>query len=152
MQTIRHLMKGKQVLAVQAGATALEAAHYMSERSIGAVPVLAGGGILGIFTERDLMTRVVVPGKDPKTTPVQDVMTREVATAAPDELRSVCIARMTARRCRHLPVMEDGRLLGTISLRDLLAEDVEERDEELKLLTEYVQYVPPGHEERAAQD
>jgi len=147
MQTIRHLMKDKKVMAIELETTALEAARYMSERLIGAVPVLSQGKILGMFTERDLMTRVVVPGKDPSRTPVRLVMTREVVTAGPDELRSECIAKMTAQHCRHLPILEDGLLLGTISLRDLLAEDVEEQKEEVKLLTDYVQYVPPGHED-----
>ena len=147
MQTIRHLMQDKKILAVEAEATVLEAARYMSKHVVGAVPVVKSGKILGMFTERDLMTRVVVPGKDPSTTPVLDVMTREVVTAGPDERRSRCIALMTANHCRHLPILENDRLLGTISLRDLLVEDVEEREEEVKRLTEYVQYVPPGFQE-----
>jgi CBS domain-containing protein len=146
MQTIRHLMKDKKVLAVDPETTVLEAARYMTENRIGAVPVVLNGDIRGMFTERDLMTRVVMPRKDPSTTTVQQVMTTGVVTAEPDTLRSECIARMTARHCRHLPVIEGRRLLGTISLRDLLVEDVEEQREEVKLLTEYVQYVPPGLE------
>jgi CBS domain-containing protein len=146
MQTIRHLMRDKRVLAVESDTTVLEAARYMSRLVIGAVPVLSKGNILGMFTERDLMTRVVVPEREPSTTFVRQVMTEDVVTADPDDSRTECIAKMTARHCRHLPVVENGRLLGTISLRDLLIEDVEQHKEEVKLLTEYVQYVPPGHE------
>jgi CBS domain-containing protein len=146
MQSIRHLLENKVVWAVEADMTVLDAAAYMSDRVIGAVPVMDQGRLVGMFTERDLMTRVVVPGFDPADVPVIDVMTREVTTAAPDDLRSECIRRMKSRHCRHLPVVENGRLLGTISLRDLLAEDIEERLQEVRLLTEYVQYVPPGHE------
>jgi len=144
MQTIRHLLENKTVWAVEADMSALEAARYMSERVIGAVPVLDRGRLTGIFTERDLMTRAVVPGKDPARTSVREVMTREVMIAAPDDLRSDCVARMQNRHCRHLPIVEGGTLLGTISLRDLLAEDIEERVEEVKLLTEYVYSVPQG--------
>ena len=144
MQTIRGLLKDKQVLAVDLGTTVFEAAVYMAEKGIGAVPVVSNGVIHGMFTERDLMTRVVMPRKDPSTTTVQQVMTKDLVTAEPDTLRSECIRRMTARHCRHLPVIDKGRLLGTISLRDLLVEDVEEQREEVRLLTQYVQYVPPG--------
>jgi CBS domain-containing protein len=144
MRSIRHLLEDKKVLAVDAETSALQAARYMSERVVGAVPVLDHGKLVGMFTERDLMTRVVVPRRDPAATPVREVMTRDITTASPDDLRSECEARMRRRHCRHLPVVEDGRLVGTISLRDLLSEDIEERDEEVKILTEYVQYVPPG--------
>jgi CBS domain-containing protein len=146
MQTIRHLLKDKSVFAVEPETTVLEAARYMAEKRIGAVPVVSKGVIHGMFTERDLMTRVVVARKDPGTTMVQQVMTQDIVTAGPDTRRSECIALMTARHCRHLPVIEERRLLGTISLRDLLVEDVEEQREEVKLLAEYVQHVPPGFE------
>jgi CBS domain-containing protein len=144
MRTIRHLLEGKRVLSVEAETSVLDAARYMSERVIGAVPVTEGGRLVGMFTERDLMMRVVVPRRDAASTPVREVMTRDITTATPDDLRSECEAKMRRRHCRHLPVVESGNLVGTISLRDLLAEDIEERDAEVKILTEYVQYVPPG--------
>jgi CBS domain-containing protein len=143
MKSIHHLVADREVLAVEAGQSVLDVARYMADRVIGAVPVLDGGKLVGIFTERDLMTRVVVPGLDASKTPVRDVMTKEIAVAAPDDRYSDCIARMKKVHCRHLPVVEEGRLLGTISLRDLLQEDIKERKAEIRLLTEYVQYVPP---------
>ena len=147
MRTIRHLLGNKTVWAIDARFSAFDAARYMSERVIGAVPVVDENALVGMFTERDLMTRVVVPGHDPARIPVRDVMTRDIVVAAPTDLRSECIARMKARHCRHLPILDGGRLVGTISMRDLLADDIEEKLEEVKLLTEYVQYVPPGHGE-----
>jgi len=146
MQAIRHLVVDKEVLAVEAKMTVLEATRYMSEHVIGAVPVLEEGKLVGIFTERDLMTRVVVAQKDSAETLVRDVMTAEVVAAEPEERYSDCIAKMKKVHCRHLPVVEDGHLLGTISLRDLLREDIKEREAEVRFLTEYVQYVPPGAE------
>lgn len=148
MRAIRHLVEGRKVLAVEAGLTVLEAAEYMKDRVIGAVPVLDGGRLVGIFTERDLMIRVVTGGRDPSRTRVKDVMTLKVATAAPGDTYADCVARMRRVHCRHLPVVEGGRLLGTISLRDLLAEDLKEREAEVRYLTEYVQIVPPGRDVR----
>lgn len=144
MRAIRHLVVDREVLAVEAKITVLDAARFMGEHVIGAVPVLEEGKLVGIFTERDLMTRVVVPRKDPAATLVRDVMTSEVVAAEPEERYSDCIAKMKKVHCRHLPVVEDGRLLGTISLRDLLKEDIKEREAEVQFLTEYVQYIPPG--------
>ena len=144
MQAIRHLILDKKVFAVEAKMTVLEATRYMSEHVIGAVPVLEEGKLVGIFTERDLMTRVVVPQEDSSATLVRDVMTAEVVVAEPEDRYSDCIAKMKKVHCRHLPVVEDGHLLGTISLRDLLKEDIKEREAEVRFLTEYVQYVPPG--------
>jgi CBS domain-containing protein len=146
MKAIRHIIEGREVLAVEADRSVLDAAGYMADRVIGAVPVLDDGRVVGMFTERDLMTRVVVPGKDPSRIPVRDVMTRDVVTAHPDERYAECIRKMTRVHCRHLPVVEDDRLLGTVSLRDLLAVNLEERESELRHLTEYVQSVPPGME------
>ena len=146
MRAIRHIVEGREVLAVEAGQSVLAAVIYMTDRVIGAVPVLEDGRVVGIFTERDLMTRVVVPGKDPSRVLVKDVMTRKVVIAHPDERYTDCIAMMKKVHCRHLPVVEDGRLLGTVSLRDLLTVNLEERESEIRYLTEYVQSVPPGME------
>jgi CBS domain-containing protein len=148
MRPIRHLLVDKPVLAVDVGASALDAARYMSERVIGAVPVLDQGRLVGMFTERDLMSRVVVPGRDVAGVRVGEVMTRDIVIAHPDDLYSTCIASMKQVHCRHLPVVEGGRLLGTISLRDLLAEGLKEREAEVRFLTDYVQVAPPGAERR----
>ena len=116
MRAIRHLVLDKEVLAVEAKMTVLDAACYMGEHVIGAVPVLEDGKLVGIFTERDLMTRVVVTRKDPNATLVRDVMTSEVVAAGPEERYNDCIAKMKKVHCRHLPVVEDGHLLGTTSI------------------------------------
>jgi CBS domain-containing protein len=130
---------------VDVDTTVYDAARYMSERVIGAVPVTDRGRLVGMFTERDLMTRVVVPRRDPVVVRVREVMTREITVASPDDLRMEATAKMRRRHCRHLPVVENGRLVGVISQGDLLAEDAEERLAEVRMLTEYVQYVPPGY-------
>jgi len=144
MKAVRHVIDGREVLAVEADRSVLDAVIYMTERVIGAVPVLENGRVIGMFTERDLMTRVVVTGRDASRIPVRDVMTREIVTAHPDDRYTECIRKMTQVHCRHLPVVENGMLLGTVSLRDLLAVNLEERETEVRHLTEYVQSVPPG--------
>jgi CBS domain-containing protein len=146
MRAIRHLLVDRNVLAVEAEMTVMDAARYMIKHVIGAAPVLDKERLVGIFTERDLMSRVVVAGKDPKKTSVREVMTKDVVAADPDERYTECIAKMKKVHCRHLPIVEDGHLVGTISLRDLLAVDIKRKEADVKFLTEYVQYVPPGGE------
>ena len=143
MRRLEALLKGKKVLAVEDGLSVYEAAAYMTKMKIGAVPVLRRGDIVGMFTERDLMTRVVVPGLDSRTTPISEVMTRDVVTANPSDRFLECRARMRSRHCRHMPVVENGRLLGTVSLRDLQAESLRKRNAEIRHLTDYIQ--DPGY-------
>jgi CBS domain-containing protein len=148
MRRIGEIVHGRQLLLVQDDITVHEAARFMSEKKVGAVPVLSGDRLVGVFSERDLMTRVVVPGLDPRATSVRDVMTRDLVVAAPDDTPEACEVKMAARGCRHLPVVESGRLLGFLSLRDLLRCDLEEKTEELAMMNHYVQYIPPDIEQR----
>ncbi|OGP85361.1 MAG: hypothetical protein A2Y95_02505 [Deltaproteobacteria bacterium RBG_13_65_10] len=119
-------------------------AKYMSESGVGAVPVIEGGRVVGIFSERDLMKRVVSPGLDTEATRVQDVMTRDVVIAEPGESYEVALKRMQQFGCRHLPVVDKGNLVGMVSLRDLLQVELEEITQEVKMMESYVFYMPPG--------
>jgi CBS domain-containing protein len=136
------------LLFVQDGVTVFEAACFMAEKKIGAVPVLAGDRLVGVFSERDLMTRVVCPGRDARTTLIRDVMTRDLVVADPAQSHDECMAKMAARGCRHLPVVQQDRLLSFLSLRDLMRVDLEEKTEELAMMNHYVQYIPPEIEQK----
>jgi len=139
MKTISDIIKDQVPCLVTKGQPVLEVAQYMADKQIGAVLVVEGDRILGIFSERDLMTRVVAKGLDARVTPVSEVMTTDVVVVDPDESYENCLKIMKQLNCRHLPVVsEDHKLLGIISLRDLLAVDNREKEEELKILNEYV--------------
>jgi CBS domain-containing protein len=96
----------------------------------------------GIFSERDLMTRVLVAGRDPRKTPVADVMTRDVVTATMDDSRNDCLSKMQEERFRHLPVLEDGCAVAMLSMRDLMRDEIEEQREEIVVLQAYLHSNP----------
>jgi CBS domain-containing protein len=123
MATVRDILsrKGTEVVSVPPTATVHEAARRMNERSIGGLAVLADGVLTGIFTERDVLRRVVVPGRPPAGTTVAEVMTTPVITCSASTRIEECAELMTSRRIRHLPVMDDGVLGGIVTIGDLLA-------------------------------
>ncbi len=140
MKSVGELLVGRKPVSMTRSATALEAARLMEKEHVGSLLVLSPEGNLeGCFTERDLMTRVVGAGKDPAATPLADVMTRELFTAAPEERVNQVAREMQARHIRHLPVLEDGKVLGMLSLRDLLREHLEAKRHEVQALTAYIQ-------------
>jgi len=143
MKTIRSLLTGRSILTMTASATAFEAAVAMDEAQVGCVLVVDDGEApLGIFTERDLMTRVVVPGADPKSLHLSRVMTRELLTASPDEIVRDVAREMQKRHIRHLPVIERGKVVGILSLRDLLHEHLDAKRLEVQQLTAYINREP----------
>lgn len=111
--------KGHSVHSVSPTVSVLEAVRKMNVERIGALLVCADGNLVGIFTERDVLTRVVDQGRDPRETSVADVMTRELAVVKPSMTVEEAMAVITERRCRHLPVMDDSRLVGLVSIGDL---------------------------------
>ena len=112
------------LLELPSTATVRDAARRMHDRDVGAVLITKGGKLEGIFTERDLLKRVVAPGRDPEITLLKDVMTKKPDTIEADSLATVALSRMTERRYRHLPVMKDGQLFGIVSRRDFTGEDI----------------------------
>jgi len=113
-------MREHRVLSVDAEQTVIEAARLMTEFNIGAVPVLRDGALIGIFSERDLMRRVVAGGRSPAMTKVSEVMTSKPQTVSADADVDECMQLMREAGFRHLPVMEGAKLLGLISLRDIM--------------------------------
>jgi CBS domain-containing protein len=142
MKPIRPLVDTREVVVVDVATSIVQAARVMSERQIGGVPVVDGDRVAGIFTERDVLARVVAAGVDPAITPVSAVMTTSLVTADVNESHDVCMRRMQQARVRHLLVLRQGRLCGILSMRDLLALELDERDEAITLLNAYVHYIP----------
>lgn len=120
MAKISEIMREHRVLSVDAEQTVIEAARLMTEFNIGAVPVLRDGALIGIFSERDLMRRVVAGGRSPAMTKVSEVMTSKPQTVSADADVDECMQLMREAGFRHLPVMEGAKLLGLISLRDIM--------------------------------
>ena len=142
MHTLRHVVQRLNLISAQPAAPVLDVAIAMSEGRIGAIPIIDGERLVGIFSERDLMTRVVVAGRDAATTPVREVMTHKVVTSNLDESVDRCLDKMRRAGCRHLPVVHDGRVISMLSMRDLLKDEIEEQGEEIRQLRAYVQQAP----------
>jgi len=120
MPTLRDLVKDRKVYSVDAARTVLEAARYMMERNVGALPVLRNGDLVGIVSERDIMNRVVAVGRTPGTTSVSEIMTANPRAVAADESIEECLFIMREYGFRHLPIVDGKELKGLVSLRDVL--------------------------------
>ena len=142
MKQIAELIEGQILTVLDADDKVREAARRMSERNIGAAAVVDEGKLTGIFSERDLMTRVVAQGLNPDSTTVGDVMTRELVVIDPDENIDSAIERMHAIGSRHLPVVDEGKLVGMLSIRDLLEVDDADQRRKAKFLKDLVTYSP----------
>jgi CBS domain-containing protein len=142
MKSIGPLVSGRDVVVVDLATSVAQAARIMTEKQIGAVPVVDGERVAGIFTERDIMARVVAAGVDAEATPVSLVMSTSLIVADVRDTHDVCLRRMQQARVRHVLVLDAGRLAGVLSLRDLLALELDEKDEEVTLLNAYVHFVP----------
>ncbi|HEY1730825.1 MAG TPA: CBS domain-containing protein [Terriglobales bacterium] len=139
MATIRDLISNRTIHCVQPNQTVFEAASYMVERNVGAGPVLDGAKLVGIFSERDIMRRVVTESRDPLTTHISEVMTTNVSTVAPDASSEEAMCVMQSRGIRHLPVCEGPTLVGFLSLRDLLRCHLDEKSGEADMMRAYIQ-------------
>jgi CBS domain-containing protein len=144
MKTIGALVAGRtELYHVEAGQSVREAARYMTERRVGAVSVLDGTRLVGVISERDVMSRVVAAGLDLDHTRVGDVMTRDIVVSQADESHEDGLRKMKQAGCRHLPVIQGDQLMGMISQRDLLEVDLTEKDEEIRWLNAYIHFIPP---------
>jgi CBS domain-containing protein len=142
MRSIKAIIGDRETVVVDPGHSTEEAARVMAAHNIGAVPVVDGDRLAGIFSERDVLTRVVAAGRSPSTTLVRDVMSTELVVAEVAETYEACLTRMQQARVRHLIVLDRGRLAGIVSLRDVLAADIDEKAEAITLLNAYVHYIP----------
>ncbi|HXX00583.1 MAG TPA: CBS domain-containing protein [Candidatus Acidoferrales bacterium] len=120
MGTLRELVKDRKVYSIDSARTVLEAARFMMEHNVGALPVLRNGDLVGILSERDIMNRVVAVGRTPGTTAVSEVMTANPRAVPADETIEECLFIMREFGFRHLPIVEGKDLKGLVSLRDVL--------------------------------
>lgn len=139
MQTLNQILADRPTYSVETGQRVAEVVETMAALNVGAILVLERGELRGLFSERDLMMRVVVPGRDVHSTLIDDVMTREIATADPSSTTDAAMAQMEHIGCRHLPVCGGDRVLGMVSMRDLMRFELEEKTSELEHMRSYIQ-------------
>ena len=140
MPTVKDILdkKGTKVATVDKNDSVLQSARKMNERRIGSLVVLDSANVVGIFTERDILTRVVAAGLDPQKTSVGEVMTKPIACCRRDTSLEECRDVMTQKRIRHLPVVEDNKLLGIITSGDIMAQRIDSHKETIQYLHEYI--------------
>lgn len=140
MQTVGQLLtKASGGLAtIDPSATVLDALRLMAERNIGAVLIMEGSKLVGIFTERHYARKVILEGRQSVDTPVRDVMSTELYSVQPSQSVDECMALMTERFVRHLPVEGDGQLIGIVSIGDLVKSTIAEQEQTIDELTRYI--------------
>jgi len=138
MSRIRDILHQKELFSVQETQSVCEVARRMAELHVGAILVTQDGELRGVFSERDLMIRVVIEGLQPDTTPVARVMSTNIATIDESASLEDAMESMTAHGCRHLPVMRDTKVVGFLSMRDLMNHELAHKTEELHHMRAYI--------------
>ena len=140
MKLVKHLLdgKGRHIVSVVPDSTVLEAIMLMADNAIGSLIVMDGEELLGIVTERDYARKVIIKGRSSKTTRVSEIMTTDVFTTSSAESVNGCMSLMTEKRIRHLPVLEDNRVIGMISIGDLVQAIISDQKEEIEQLENYI--------------
>jgi CBS domain-containing protein len=140
VKLVKHLLdrKGRQIISVRPEDTVLDAIRLMAEKNIGAVVVMQDDELCGIMSERDYARKVIVKGRASNETPVSDIMTSKVLTTSDSETVNNCMEMMTEKKIRHLPVVDDGRIVGMISIGDLVQAIIADQQEEIQQLESYI--------------
>ena len=140
MKTVEQMLEGKgqRLLSVAPGATVYEALKLMAEHEVGALVVLDGDRLVGIFSERDYARKVILFGKSSKETLVREIMTDKVLCVRPDQTVDQCMALMTDKRVRHLPVLDHKKVTGVISIGDVVKEVISEQRFMIEQLENYI--------------
>ena len=141
MKLVKHLLdaKGRHVESIGREASVFDAIKRMADKSIGSLVILDDdGGLAGIVTERDYARKVIIKGRSSRDTTVADIMTTSVVVAASDHTVNACMEVMSDRRVRHLPVVEDGKVIGLLSIGDLVQAIIADQQEEIQQLEHYI--------------
>jgi len=140
MKTVKQILgvKGGHVLSIEPDALVYDALKFMAERNVGALLVLAKGRLVGILSERDYARKVILMGKSSLNTPVRDIMTERVMFVRPDQTVEECMALMTEKHIRHLPVLVGDQVEGIVSIGDLVKASLDEKDFLIKQLENYI--------------
>lgn len=140
MKLVQHLLdsKGRDIISVTADVSVLDAIKLMAEKTIGSLLVMQGDELQGIMTERDYARKVIIKGRSSETTEVGEIMTTDVCSATSQQTVNDCMALMTKRKIRHLPVIDDGVLVGMLSIGDLVQAIISDQQEEIQQLEQYI--------------
>jgi CBS domain-containing protein len=140
MKTVRQLLqtKGGVIYSIAPEAKLYDALKMMAEKNVGALLVVAGGKLAGIISERDYARKVILHGKSSHDIPVREIMSDKVVTVQPGQTVEECMALMTDNRIRHLPVMDGDRLVGLLSIGDLVKEVIAEQEQTIRQLESYI--------------
>ena len=140
MTTVRHILdaKGREAWSVSPGATVFDALNLMAEKNVGALMVLERGRLRGILSERDYARKVIIKGKSSRDTQVSEIMTPDPIVIGPDQSIEECMALMTAKHIRHLPVIEDSQLAGMISIGDVVKSIISDQELTIRQLENYI--------------
>jgi CBS domain-containing protein len=141
MMLIRHVIRDREPYSMRASTTVEEAARFMASKNVGAVCIVdENGKLLGVFSERDIVRRVVVQNRDPAAVRIEEVLSELRAVINCDETPHQALERMELIGTRHLPVVDGDRWVGMLSMRDLMRVELSEQGDEIKLLHEYIQH------------
>ncbi|MCX2707407.1 CBS domain-containing protein [Pseudomonas putida] len=142
MKTVEQILKTKSqhqtVYTIGPDDSVLDALKLLAEKNIGALPVVEGGHVVGIVSERDYARKLVLKGRSSAATPVREIMSAPVVTVEPKQKLDFCMNLMTDRHLRHLPVVDNGRLLGLLSIGDLVKETIDEQASLIKQMEQYI--------------
>lgn len=140
MKLVQHLLdlKGRDIISVTADASVLDAIKLMADKTVGSLLVMQGGELQGIVTERDYARKVIIKGRSSESTEVGEIMTSDVVTASMQDTVNHCMTVMTERKIRHLPVVDDGVVIGMISIGDLVQAIISDQQEEIEHLEHYI--------------
>ena len=140
MKTVKQILdeKGHETWSVLPGSLVYDALQLMVDKEIGALLVVEGGRLIGVISERDYARKVILKGKSSLDTPVKEIMTRDVVWVRPDQTVEECMALVTEKRVRHLPVLVDELVVGVISIGDLVKAVIDEKDFTIKQLESYI--------------
>ncbi len=140
MNTLGSLLKakGNEVWSIDPDATAYEAIQLLAEKNVGSLMVVDGDQVLGILSERDYVRKIDIKGRSGKKTPVRDIMTKEIIHVQPSNTIDECMALMTEKHIRHLPVYAEGKLAGVVSIGDLVKAIISEQQRTIEQLGQYI--------------
>jgi len=140
MKLVQHLLdsKGREIISIVQDASVFDAIKLMADRAVGSLLVMDGDELQGIVTERDYARKVIIKGRSSESTPVADIMTKDLVTASVDQSVNDCMTLMTERRIRHLPVIVDGKVAGLISIGDLVQAIISDQQQEIEQLEQYI--------------
>jgi len=140
MKLVQQLLdsKGREIISIVQGASVFDAIKLMADRAVGSLLVMDGDELKGIVTERDYARKVIIKGRSSESTPVADIMTKDLVTASLDQSVNDCMTLMTERRIRHLPVIVDGKVAGLISIGDLVQAIISDQQAEIEQLEHYI--------------